>query len=964
MRRGKRTSERSSRSSDSPSDHERLSQSKHTGLCRLTFGDLEVLFGLVAICTACYDGRFVPTNPDAAKNTEDEIALIIPQRLRSFCSLFCMPNHFSFIDKGLPNAVRTTPCSGPQRLCNSPSSSSTCHATMLPRTPSTDSEASSSSSLPIASLPPQQFTPIVATSASEASVRKRVVRACEVCRRKKVKCNGQRPCSQCIAFAEECNYVDVRDRSAYSRRYVESLEARMVALERRVDILSERGTCDGICRSTWRLDAHRRASDPGFATGYRQQARVGSEASTTFIAHLLPQQSTQTQLSLGRCIDLSLLSAARLIAEANAAMCKPSNPTTSGMDVWQQHSTSAVLAPRLAVKHELDSPTVPPQMPSDDEFQALLHSYTEGIFRFIAIVQPAEVQAIWSKVTSSPPAITAYAVSEIALLFAVMACGVKTIMNDSLPQASSSNVTRSSRYKMRISPNNFESQASMWTRAMDGADRFENEEASRQSQVYALLSFCNAGRGDLILAFNNIVQARSLLSRSTVGSSNQRMQQSRLGASIEILDHVIRSGLGSSGTQLQHPQDRQFDVPTPPSRTDVFCLTTALQRLAALCSPSGPVGRTLCDLLDPQTLHVPIDQLRVRAQDQYRCLLDWYNSLPLALRAVPNEATEPTSAIAACIASVSLQFERLRLHIATNLLSRRNGVNAMDEAERLDLDGCLNLAGGIIRAFPTISKYLFPSPWLTLYAESIGISAAFIVLTAARVPHCNVFGLLSDVDSAVSALAQLQLVIQGVAEIRGKLVDLAEAIRSRYGLADTAEDHKRTADGTDDPRLLNLNVRGTESNHKKFRSATMPQNSPVHAVSPTLRCETAPPFPQHGPTSSSTVAATAMGNSQQMYGRESIQWTDQAGRSAITGSTVSFNQIWPASTSNFDTATNQEQQQQGEHTRPQHQQYHDQTIASQAQLQQAPLHLNQQELAGLLLQDFMIPEHHSEHQSE
>ncbi|KAJ9478478.1 Zn(2)-C6 fungal-type domain-containing protein [Pseudozyma hubeiensis] len=69
-------------------------------------------FGLVAICTTCYDGRFVPTNPDAAKNTEDEIVLIFPQRLRSSCSPFCTPNRFSFIDKGPSKAMRTTLCSG------------------------------------------------------------------------------------------------------------------------------------------------------------------------------------------------------------------------------------------------------------------------------------------------------------------------------------------------------------------------------------------------------------------------------------------------------------------------------------------------------------------------------------------------------------------------------------------------------------------------------------------------------------------------------------------------------------------------------------------------------------------------------------------------------------------------------------------------------------------------------------
>ena len=72
----------------------------------------------------------------------------------------------------------------------------------------------------------------------------RAYAACRSCRQKKVRClpapsNGARgaggdqpgPCQQCIQGGIECTYPPTRDRAAYSRQYVQNLEARVQALE-------------------------------------------------------------------------------------------------------------------------------------------------------------------------------------------------------------------------------------------------------------------------------------------------------------------------------------------------------------------------------------------------------------------------------------------------------------------------------------------------------------------------------------------------------------------------------------------------------------------------------------------------------------------------------------------------------------------------------------------------------------
>ncbi|KDN42921.1 hypothetical protein RSAG8_06447, partial [Rhizoctonia solani AG-8 WAC10335] len=62
--------------------------------------------------------------------------------------------------------------------------------------------------------------------------RRRVWRACEGCRRKKIKCDGREPtCSQCSLTGNTCTWIQTKDRAALSRHYVQELEARLLHME-------------------------------------------------------------------------------------------------------------------------------------------------------------------------------------------------------------------------------------------------------------------------------------------------------------------------------------------------------------------------------------------------------------------------------------------------------------------------------------------------------------------------------------------------------------------------------------------------------------------------------------------------------------------------------------------------------------------------------------------------------------
>ncbi|CAG8008833.1 unnamed protein product [Penicillium salamii] len=62
--------------------------------------------------------------------------------------------------------------------------------------------------------------------------RRRVGRACDECRRKKIKCDGKQPCTHCTVYSYECSYDQPSNRRRNpAPQYVEALEARMQKAE-------------------------------------------------------------------------------------------------------------------------------------------------------------------------------------------------------------------------------------------------------------------------------------------------------------------------------------------------------------------------------------------------------------------------------------------------------------------------------------------------------------------------------------------------------------------------------------------------------------------------------------------------------------------------------------------------------------------------------------------------------------
>ncbi|TKY86608.1 hypothetical protein EX895_004247 [Sporisorium graminicola] len=839
-----------------------------------------------------------------------------------------------------------------------------CFSTLALHTPFTESE-SNSPAQPLAVLSSQLFASVPEAITSEGSTRKRVGRACEVCRRKKVKCNGQKPCSQCIAFAEECDYVEVKDRSAYSRRYVESLEARLACVENSVATLLQRQVHERTRQNLQLTQTMTGQGETGARTLLEWQRQVEQVDQAAVPRDITSVCRPEANLGLEHSSDLTSLSATYLIEQASATLqhqdCQYTPFTTSSGPIRMQASQQAQAFQKdTELSHEVGAGPMPTTLPMEADFLALLESYSQRIYPFFSIAVPSEVHSAWIRISSADHSLHVHSASELALVFAVLACGAQAlpISHMSTP---SGHLNSSTAPLSRYSSNDLDAHAQAWSNSMNEIGPRHPSEGSRHAQVHALLSFHAAGRGDSMLAFDYIIKARSVPALSASSPSDRHTGDERIMASIQLLDRIIRSSLGRMATQQQSFVQLQTWAPISENCPG---MVSALHVLSTLCSESGSVGRTICDLLEPGSPDSPAEDLKTVVRDRDCLLLDWYSALPHPYRSMPSHTSDPTSSSAACIAFVSLQYERVRLHLALQHFARRatGGVSrAADDVDRCDLARCLHLSGETIRKFPIIAKCLQPNPWLVLYAQCLGASAAFLALTAVREPHCNVRGLLMDVEVAMAGLEQLEYGVQGVADVRTKLARLISTIKaqSEDSLDSRASKKREAADGGVGE---GASVRSSDVVDKRIRAATLPQVGSQLAVSPIPRAETAPPVPLEQPPAATSLSASsdqASSTAMSMFyppapapaGSSSVPWTSHDDRQASATEIGTFNAFWNSPSSNVGFASSQHQQQQHQ------QRHHSPVIPSQSQVLPFDLQQQQQLMAGLM-GDYMLQDQH------
>ncbi|KAH3996273.1 hypothetical protein HBH98_116410 [Parastagonospora nodorum] len=76
--------------------------------------------------------------------------------------------------------------------------------------------------------PTREFTDGQAPKPQPLQKRRRVTRACDECRRKKIKCDGKQPCTHCTVYSYECSYDQPSNRRRNATpQYIEALESQL-----------------------------------------------------------------------------------------------------------------------------------------------------------------------------------------------------------------------------------------------------------------------------------------------------------------------------------------------------------------------------------------------------------------------------------------------------------------------------------------------------------------------------------------------------------------------------------------------------------------------------------------------------------------------------------------------------------------------------------------------------------------
>ncbi|ORY07861.1 hypothetical protein K493DRAFT_273228, partial [Basidiobolus meristosporus CBS 931.73] len=97
-------------------------------------------------------------------------------------------------------------------------------------------------------------------NAEDSYRRQRASRACNTCRRKKIRCDGEHPeCSNCLSYGIECTYNGIKKKRGPPRSYIEAIDSRLHRMEHIFGELVQNGPqmADAVMHEVRKLEEDR-----------------------------------------------------------------------------------------------------------------------------------------------------------------------------------------------------------------------------------------------------------------------------------------------------------------------------------------------------------------------------------------------------------------------------------------------------------------------------------------------------------------------------------------------------------------------------------------------------------------------------------------------------------------------------------------------------------------------------------
>ncbi|KAL3479250.1 fungal-specific transcription factor domain-containing protein [Aspergillus californicus] len=278
--------------------------------------------------------------------------------------------------------------------------------------------------------------------------RRRVTRACDECRRKKIKCDGKQPCTHCTVYSYECSYDQPSNRRRNpAPQFVEQLENRLNKAEALLQLV-----LPGLDLDDPQFDIH--ATQQMLLALQREREKF-QQPSAQPLAQPPAQQQPETNSSAeapgpdGAGADESLLES--MVDNTGCLDLDDQghwdfHGHTSGiiflrrlrkqLGVSQQGSSEIPLRARPALQHFLESPksmsespqesSMPPthDLPTRDVARRLCHNALEDGCALIRFVHEPSFYAMLERIYDTPPEqFTNEENSFLPLLYIVMSVG-------------------------------------------------------------------------------------------------------------------------------------------------------------------------------------------------------------------------------------------------------------------------------------------------------------------------------------------------------------------------------------------------------------------------------------------------------------------------------------------------------------------------------------------------------------
>ncbi|KAG9317240.1 fungal-specific transcription factor domain-containing protein [Chiua virens] len=260
--------------------------------------------------------------------------------------------------------------------------------------------------------------------------RRRVWRACESCRRKKIKCDGCEPtCAQCQSSGSQCTWLQTKDRAALSRHYVQELEARLLHMEslfsQITPVLEQLGPSLVLQAMSSKAAADTRTE--GSSSPESSSVKMEDDVSESFGQLALDENGHLRWI--GGSSTMSLIQSFRALTTNPLHRVSPmeDDPRAPGPSANKLYFPASVFFGKIRALPSADEV----EYPEEDLCDKLIDAYFERLHFLMPVLDKPSFMARYKRLMGkrNDPTYTQIEAPFISILFAVFACTAR-LVND------------------------------------------------------------------------------------------------------------------------------------------------------------------------------------------------------------------------------------------------------------------------------------------------------------------------------------------------------------------------------------------------------------------------------------------------------------------------------------------------------------------------------------------------------